>query len=159
VTFYYGSLFHFCNLYIIKIDFFNVSSFIKYENNLKMVIAMNPEENALIVINNYIKSIELIIDEGFLDEQDNNGQTALHLAAECGNDIFIDIVLKKGGNPNLKDNNGQTPLHISASKGDLNCIKSLLNGGADPSLTDNNGSTPLHLALIGRDKDDTNDEK
>ena len=123
-----------------------------------MVIAMNPEENALIVFNNYIKRIEDIIDEGFLDEQDNNGQTALHLAAECGNDIFIDIVLKKGGNPNLKDNNGQTPLHIAASKGDPNCIKSLLNGGADPSLTDNDGSTPLHLALIGRDGNNTNDE-
>ena len=118
---------------------------------------MNPEENALNVINNYINSIEDIIDEGFLDEQDNNGKTALHIAAEYGNYIFIDIILKKGGNPNLKDNNGQTPLHISASKGDPNCIKSLLNGGADLSLTNNNGSTPLDLALIGRDRDESID--
>jgi len=117
-----------------------------------MVIAMNPEENALIVFNNYIKSIEDIIDEGYLDEQDNNGQTALHLAAEYGNNIFIDIILKKGGNPNLKDNNGQTPLHIAASNGYLSCLTLLLNGGADPSLTDNDGLLPLHLAIIGRDK-------
>ena len=37
-----------------------------------MVIAMNPEENIISVVNNYIKSIEDIIDEGFLDEQDNS---------------------------------------------------------------------------------------
>ena len=120
---------------------------------------MNPEENALNVINNYINSIEDIIDEGFLDEQDNNGKTALHIAAEYGNYIFIDIILKKGGNPNLKDNNGQTPLHIAACNGYLNCLTLLLKGGADPSLKDNNGNIPLHLAIIGRDKDDTNDEK
>jgi ankyrin repeat protein len=124
-----------------------------------MVIAMNPEENIISVVNNYIKNIEDIIDEGNLDEQDTNGQTALHIAAEYGNDIFIDIILKKGGNPNLKDNNGQTPLHIAASNGYLSCLTLLLNGGADPSLKDNNGNIPLHLAIIGRDKDDTNDEK
>ena len=33
---------------------------------------MNPEENIISVVNNYIKSIEDIIDEGFLDEQDNS---------------------------------------------------------------------------------------
>jgi ankyrin repeat protein len=124
-----------------------------------MVIAMNPEENIISVVNNYIKNIEDIIDVAPLDEKDTNGQTALHIAAEYGNDIFIDIILKKGGNPNLKDNNGQTPLHIAASNGYLSCLTLLLNGGADPSLKDNNGNIPLHLAIIGRDKDDTNDEK
>jgi ankyrin repeat protein len=116
-----------------------------------MVIAMNPEENIISVVNNYIKNIEDIIDAAPLDEKDTNGQTALHIAAEYGNDIFIDIILQKGGNPNLKDNNGQTPLHIAASNGYLSCLTLLLKGGADPSLKDNNGNIPLHLAIIGRD--------
>jgi ankyrin repeat protein len=124
-----------------------------------MVFATNIEYNINVLINDYIKSIEAIIDTSPLDETDINGQTALHIAAEHGNNLFIDLILKKGGNPNLKDNNGKTPLHIAAQKGYIECVKSLLNGGADPSLSDNNGSTPLHLAIIGMDKNDTNDEK
>ena len=57
----------------------------------------------------------------------NDGKTALHLAASNGNpDIFTNL-LENEANPNLTDNKGYTALHFAAEKGHIYIAKALLN--------------------------------
>ncbi len=61
-----------------------------------------------------------------LTKVDNNGDTALHLAAMKGNIPIIEFLLKKGANINAKDKFGATPLHLAAISGYTDSVKVLL---------------------------------
>jgi ankyrin repeat protein len=64
--------------------------------------------------------------EANLTKVDNNGDTALHLAAMKGNIPIIEFLLKKGANTNAKDKFGATPLHLAAISGYTDSVKVLL---------------------------------
>ena len=68
-----------------------------------------------------------------IDLQDNNGQTALHIATEQGQVAIVLELLKVGANPNISDNSGKLPLQI-ATRGDTALVRILLEGGADTYL-------------------------
>jgi ankyrin repeat protein len=54
----------------------------------------------------------LIKEKGFdVNQQDDCGRTALHMAASKGNSKIVDFLFKCGANPKLVDYNGATPLH------------------------------------------------
>ena len=46
----------------------------------------------------------------YLDETDNSGRTALHVALLCKREVMADILIKKECNINQKDTNGESPL-------------------------------------------------
>lgn len=79
---------------------------------------------------------------------DDNGLSALHIAASASNDAAVEALL---GNPeterNPRDPLGLTPLHRAALAGSTKVIKLLL---ADPktdlTLVSRSGKTPMHLA-------------
>jgi ankyrin repeat protein len=77
--------------------------------------------------------------------------TLLHIASSSGQPGAVDLLLKKGANPNLNDYSGDTPL-LSAighgeSQGTVDALRLLLKGGADPNLKSASGFwTPLILA-------------
>lgn len=82
--------------------------------------------------------------------QDNNGKSALHVAAEVSNiDCIVLLLSRSDIDVNLTDVDGRTALHISAS---INCIASinhlLLCTKTQVNVRDGNGQTALHLALV-----------
>ena len=66
-----------------------------------------------------------------VDEVDNMGLTPLHWAAQQGDKVSVEVLLKFGANPNVVDRNGLTALHWAASGGNRSCISQLLEAGAD----------------------------
>nr|GMC46518.1 potassium channel AKT1-like [Ipomoea batatas] len=58
---------------------------------------------------------------------------SLCFAANRGDDLLLNQMLKRGMYPDESDTNGRTALHIAASKGSLECVLLLLDYGADPN--------------------------
>jgi len=74
------------------------------------------------------------------------GWTPMHIAAREGNSDIIQLLLKKGANPNAKDNLGQTPLHRAAQRGHKQIVNYCLSSGADPLILDELEQSPGDLA-------------
>lgn len=77
--------------------------------------------------------------------RDDNGQTALSLAAQGGHletSRFL-LTVEQG---NMFDNKKRTPLSWAAANGSFDVVKLLANSHANPELADNNGRTALSQA-------------
>ena len=99
--------------------------------------------------------IPIIISKGVnINAQNNNGETALMLAALSTSDMSTEDTVRQllaaGADPNIKDISGKTAL-IHASRSCIEPLKSctlntliiLLKAGADPNIQDNNEYTAL----------------
>lgn len=77
------------------------------------------------------------------------GFTALHIAAAFDTKESIQPLLHKGPNINAQDKHGKTPLHWAAFKGQKETIETLLENGADPSVKDKCGHLAINYAAHG----------
>jgi RAP1 GTPase activating protein 1 len=82
-----------------------------------------------------------------VNEVDNFGQTALHVAAFENRLAAVELLLAKGASLSVTDKNGWTPLHCAAARGNLFICERLLIEGAVPDVSANSGSTPLHYLM------------
>ncbi|MDR3707481.1 MAG: ankyrin repeat domain-containing protein [Capsulimonadaceae bacterium] len=91
--------------------------------------------------------IEACLDKGAdLNAKNNDGHTALMIAAlECHTDC-VNALVAAGADVNLKANDGQTALMTAAASGQADSLKALISAGADLNLKDNGGFTPLIMA-------------
>ena len=80
------------------------------------------------------------------NNQDDRGQTVLHLAIEAGNYKSCDAAIKNGAKVNLCRENFTSPLHLAAIGGDLEIVKLLVSHGANKEATNLSMETPLHKA-------------
>ena len=80
--------------------------------------------------------------------QNEDGETALHLACEQGHLDVVKLLIKKDtGALNIPDNRGYTPLHSGVASGNADFVKVFINAnGVELNLKDGYGYTPLHLA-------------
>jgi ankyrin repeat protein len=75
-----------------------------------------------------------------------NDKTALHFAAESGNDDVVALLLKAGAS-HLPTSNGQFPIHFAAASDKSKVVKQLIDARPDMlNMTDNHGYTPLMIA-------------
>ncbi|KAI5610884.1 NF-kappa-B inhibitor alpha [Silurus asotus] len=100
-----------------------------------------------------LKMIEMSIKHPFLNQQNYQRQTALHLAVITEQPLVVERLLKAGCNPTLVDNNGNTALHIACGKGSLTCFGLLTQNCSAylPSIlqTPNyNGQQCLHVVAL-----------
>lgn len=86
------------------------------------------------------------------DIVDDDGNTALHKAAEFGKRDMIEMLLACGANPNFKGEDGFTPLHIAVNKRQSGIASLLMSRGADVNARLDNGKTPLMLAMQNCDR-------
>lgn len=100
-----------------------------------------------------LKNNKLSIALAFIQEAnanllaaDDNGNTALHVAADRGYDIVIQTLLERNIDANIKNKNNVTALHCSAQQGHLEIAKMLVQKNADVNALDDTQSTPLHWA-------------
>ena len=79
-----------------------------------------------------------------IDEQDRNGNTALHYCVYSQNAELLKFLLEKGANPNIQDNNGNTPLLLDV-KGNKKFTDELVSAGADKTIKNFNGEDFLYI--------------
>src|SRR3989338_7496600 len=80
-----------------------------------------------------------------IDEPDELGRCAIHVAATEGRVDLIKMLLRKGASVNVRDSNGWTPLHCaSANQQYMTCSLLLDAPDIDTSVTNNEGTTALH---------------
>lgn len=78
-----------------------------------------------------------------MKKEDNNGITALMLAASRGNASDVESLLVAGAEINAQDIFGNTALMYAASAGEVRVVELLLVAGADP-LTRNRNQASAH---------------
>lgn len=75
------------------------------------------------------------------------GQTALHMAALCGQESCASLLLGAGADPNSQDQQGRTPLHLAVLYKHSGIVKQLLDAeGCDPRIRDYKNRTAMHDA-------------
>jgi len=89
---------------------------------------------------------ELIRAGASLDLVDQNGDTALHYAADFKQPRMMKLLLDAGANPNIQDKWKQTPLIMCASDHDWDGFSLLMDKKADFNLATPHGGTALHYA-------------
>eukprot|EP00976_Prorocentrum_cordatum_P110955 1195291-Prorocentrum_minimum.AAC.4 len=73
----------------------------------------------------------------------SQGRTAVHMAAQMGQQSVLVALLKARGDPNARDVHGRTPLMAACTFGHTTAAKWLLDYRGDPSLQDDQGRNAL----------------
>ncbi|XP_076043693.1 transient receptor potential cation channel subfamily A member 1-like [Oratosquilla oratoria] len=99
------------------------------------------------------KLIESVQGFLILNESDDEGKTALHIASEEGHNRVVTLLLSKGALLH-RDYMGRTPLHLAAKGGHVDTITTLLSFHSHMlDQTDKDGNTPLHIAVCSNKAD------
>lgn len=86
---------------------------------------------------------------GDVDVRDEEGQTALFLAALNGSGKMVALLLEYGAQVNVRNDWGATPLLLAAMGGNLPAIRLLVEAGGHVNvMSDEGGDTPLQAAHI-----------
>jgi len=93
-----------------------------------------------------IDEIKKVIKNVDINEKDNVGRTALHLAVFKGNKDGVEAILAAKAKVNIQDKQGRTPMHSAAARGVVEIVQMLLDKDADVKAEDNKNQTPLHQA-------------
>eukprot|EP00877_Chromochloris_zofingiensis_P007246 jgi/Chrzof1/2775/Cz11g28230.t1 len=72
-----------------------------------------------------------------VDDYDDEGQTALHLAADQGLAEAVSLLTHSGANINVpREEDNRTPLHIAVNEGHGDVVAALLEAGAEVNTVD-----------------------
>ncbi|NXF44447.1 ANS4B protein, partial [Oceanites oceanicus] len=88
-----------------------------------------------------------------LNTSDEAGMTPTLLAAYHGHLEALEVICRRGGDPDKCDIWGNTPLHHAACNGHIHCVSFLINFGANIFALDNDLRTPLEVAA-SRDRNE-----
>ena len=89
---------------------------------------------------------ELSASTSTIDLADCEGRTPLSWAAERGNALAVETLLRYGANPSSRSITGMTPLHYAAKAPDSACLEILLDNGASVAAKNKWNQTPLNIA-------------
>ncbi|XP_048818382.1 ankyrin repeat and SAM domain-containing protein 4B [Lagopus muta] len=81
-----------------------------------------------------------------LNASDEDGMTPTLLAAYHGRLEALEVICRRGGDPDKCDIWGNTPLHHAACNGHIHCVSFLVNFGANIFALDNELRTALDVA-------------
>ena len=90
------------------------------------------------------------------DFADENGETALHLAARQNSSDYVDDLIFIGAaDKDAQNGTGQTPLMalVAAGHGNLDALRLLVAAGARAGIPQSDGVTPLYSAVLQGRKD------
>lgn len=101
--------------------------------------------------------VQKVIQNTPINSTDENGKTALNLAAENKQTSVVKYLLENHADPNIRDNGGFVALNHAVKNNDLEMAEVLLQHHADPNVVYNRElitteSTPLMEALNGKIK-------
>lgn len=81
-----------------------------------------------------------------VNAKDEDQYTALHWAAQNGDEAITRLLLDRGAAINEIDGQGRTPAHVACQHGQENVIRVLLSRGADVRIKGKDNWTALHFA-------------
>ncbi|TRY57507.1 hypothetical protein DNTS_011842 [Danionella cerebrum] len=92
-------------------------------------------------------------NHSFLNRQNNQRQTALHLAVITEQPFIVEQLLRAGCDPRLVDMSGNTALHVACRRGSLACFSVLTQNQTQTlrsilSFPNYSGHACLHIAAI-----------
>ncbi|KAJ8005262.1 hypothetical protein DPEC_G00144810 [Dallia pectoralis] len=91
----------------------------------------------------------LLADVTLATRQDDDGDTALHIAVVQGEEMLVHRMIQLLGlahkDLDIYNNLRQTPLHLAVITHQPQLVETLLRAGADPGALDRNGQTAVHL--------------
>ncbi|KAF3916932.1 Ankyrin-2 [Orbilia brochopaga] len=98
--------------------------------------------------NGHTRCVELLLEEKYIaiEERDNDGNCASHLAAGNGHFQVLDLLLARGANLGAKGHNNETILHRAVTTGNIRLVEMLLNHGHTINDTDSTHQTALDIA-------------
>ncbi len=82
-----------------------------------------------------------------LNQQDDQGMTALHHASARGDAATVQVLLDRGAATDIQDNEGRTPLLRAVDAGHTAVVALLAQRSADIFIQDTQGNSPLTLIL------------
>lgn len=80
----------------------------------------------------------------------STGEAGLHIVVKRRDMTWLNFLLSRGANPNIKDSAGDTPLTEAAQIGYAEGVTALLRYGAQVNLGNNRGETALIIATQQR---------
>lgn len=83
-----------------------------------------------------------------IDDRNQNGLAAIHLAATLGSPKLLTLILNLKPNVDAVDAKNWTALHYAAANGHQNLLLLLLHAGININSTSNDQHTSLHLACL-----------
>jgi len=83
-----------------------------------------------------------------VNEVDNEGRVALHLAAQEGHLSVVTALVEHGSKVNHRSHDGKTPLRAAAIEGHRGVIEYLLGVGADINYQDADGRSTLYVLAL-----------
>ncbi|KAK5659878.1 hypothetical protein OQA88_13341 [Cercophora sp. LCS_1] len=95
----------------------------------------------------------LLVDydaQGGIDDGNEGGLTALHLAATMGDCHAVRTLLRAGATVDARTGTGETPLWYACRYGHVEAVRVLLGGGADMKARNGEGKAPVHVATVSR---------
>lgn len=92
--------------------------------------------------------VEQLLDRGtdIEGQHKSSGRNALAVAAHCGNDNVVKLLLQHGVRNDMRDASRSTALHLAAGRGHVGAMQLLLHDGASVEDRDAEERTPLWLA-------------
>ena len=95
-----------------------------------------------------VAAVRALLQQGAdVNGAQGDGMTALHWAAERGDQELAALLLSAGANPGAATRIGRhTPLHVAAKGGHHRVVRLLLDAKADVSALTTTGAAPLHFA-------------
>jgi len=81
-----------------------------------------------------------------INKVNQQGKTALLIAAEKGHADIVQVLLERGSSVNHADPDKNTALHLAAQNGHINVVTLLNRSGANPQQYNSKGKTPIDLA-------------
>ena len=100
----------------------------------------------------FYEEVTKLFSKESMEKLDNNGVSAVHLAAKNGHVEMLKVMLEKQVNINLTEDEpgeaGATPLHLACSHSQVDVVKLLIAAGADDTLKNSQGETPAHFVLL-----------
>lgn len=104
--------------------------------------------------NNKVEILLALLQDGAnVDQRDEVGQTALHMAADAGAVEALTLLLARGADVLAADQNGISVLQAAVIAGNVQVCRLLLAQGADPDQADHDGDTPRLCAQDDGEKD------
>ncbi len=101
-----------------------------------------------------LEAVRLLLRDGAdVNAAQGDGMTALHWAAERGDEVLGEVLVYAGARMDAGTRIGHyTPLHLAARGAHASVVTLLLEAGSDPAArTTNSGASPLHLAAAASD--------
>ena len=87
-----------------------------------------PHNRTVLMESDSIEVTDCLLDFGpDLDQVDDMGYTALHLAVEKGYADIVAELLRRGANPNIANIHGRTPAFMAVNTLSINCSRELFN--------------------------------